>query len=53
MPVGRSLAPEADAVDGAAFADAGEDVLQNAAVGMVVEDVIDDHGRDAGVSRHA
>ncbi|MNQ36086.1 hypothetical protein D3C85_495980 [compost metagenome] len=53
MPVGGTLAAKADAVDGATFPDAGEDVLQDAAVRMVVEDVVDDHGRDAGLSRQA
>ena len=46
VAVGEALAPEAGVVDRAALADAGEDVLQDAAAGGVVEHVAGHDGGD-------
>ena len=47
MAIGRALAAEAGIVDGAALADAGQHILQNAALRHVIQHVAGDDGRDA------
>ena len=43
----RSLAAVAEFVDGAAFADAGQHILQNMPAGRVIQHVVGGDGRDA------
>ena len=52
MAVGVALAPEAGLVDRNAFADAGDDILQDAALGTVEQHVVGRDGRDPHRRRH-
>ena len=47
VAIGVALAPEPDVVDDDAFADAGDDVLQDAATGDVEQHVVGGDGGDA------
>ncbi len=49
MPVGVALTAEAQLIDGAAVADAGDHVLQEPALGMVEQDVVGDDGQHTGL----
>ena len=51
MAVGKTFAAKARVVDRAAFADAGDHVLQDAAVRRVIQHVAGRHGADAGGAR--
>ena len=52
MAVGVALAPEAGIVDRNALADAGDDILQDAALGAVEQHVVGRDGRDPHRRRH-
>ncbi len=47
MAIGEALAAKADLVDGAAFADAGQHILQHAPLRRVIEHVAGRDGRHA------
>ena len=49
MPLGIGFEPAAGLVDGDVLADAGDDILQRAPLGRVIEHVVDGDQRNAGV----
>ncbi len=52
VPVGRPAPAKAHVVDGAAFPNAGDHVLQDAPIRVVEQDVVGDHGGHPRLGRH-